>query len=92
MNYKKGMQELIKAKWRQDHRPATDGQARVLGRYGLNPTLFNKNTASKAIDKVKEYGWKLSYEQRQEIQNKFGNRKPDRQAPNQSGELFHTSE
>ena len=74
MTYKQGMQEMIKAKWRLDHKPPTQGQAAILGRFGLNPKLFNVKSASKAIDKIKEYGWKLTTEQRSELTPKEKNK------------------
>jgi hypothetical protein len=78
LTYKEGMQAMIKAKWRNDHGKPSDAQATLLGRFGLNPANFNRSSASKAIDTIKEKGWKLTHEDRQALQKQAGDRAGDR--------------
>lgn len=92
MTYKQGMQEMIKAKWRLDHKPATEGQAVILGRFGLNPTRFTKSAASKAIDKLKANGWKpLQPHEKEALYDKRADRGGDRQAQLEIEEILRAS-
>jgi hypothetical protein len=92
MTYKQGMQAMIKAKWKLDHKPATEGQASILGRFGLNPTRFTKSAASKVIDSLKDNNWKpLTPNEKEAIYNQRGNRERDRSSQLEIQEILRTS-